>query len=69
MFYRFDIQSNDVLPIHVFLTFAVLTFCDEIKFIFEILTTFGDFTQLHRYFHNTRPVLHHTTSQLHGTRQ
>ena len=32
--------ENYVLPIHIFLTFAVLTFCDEIRFIFEILINF-----------------------------
>jgi len=40
MFYRFDLPLIDVLPIHIVLTCAVLTFCDEIKFIFEKVNIF-----------------------------
>ena len=67
MFYRFDLPLIDVLPIHVVLTFAVSAFCDKIK-LFSKNLTFEDLTQLHRYFHQTRLVLHYTTPQIRITR-
>ena len=68
MFYRFDLLQIDVLPIHVVLTFAISAFCDKIKLFSKNLITFEDFTQLHRYFHQTRLVLHYTTPQIRITR-